>query len=172
MQYYPTPPAEPRGRPEQPAARRPNSVWSPGYWDWQGDRYVWRPGFWVAFQPDWVWVPAHYVWTPSGCLFVDGYWDLPVARRGTPFAPVYFAQPVYRQPQFVYTPTIGLVASALADEPLRPAELQPVLLRPKSTLPEFKEPTAGQPQVDAVVQLLVAAVGATVVVDPGAILPL
>ena len=112
VQYYPVPPASLEAGPSSPPPSA-NSVWSPGYWDWQGDHFVWRPGFWVSFQPDWVWVPAHYVWTPNGCLFVDGYWDLPVVRRGTPFAPVYFVQPVVRQPRLVYTPTISLLASVM-----------------------------------------------------------
>ena len=56
----------------------------------KGPNYAWRPGFWGAVQPNWIWMPAHYVWTPSGYLFVGGYWDLPVANRGLMFAPVYY----------------------------------------------------------------------------------
>ena len=58
-------------------------------------------------------MPAHYVWTPSGYLFVPGYWDLPVANRGLMFAPVYYPQPVYAQPGFVFTPSISIVGSAV-----------------------------------------------------------
>ena len=58
-------------------------------------------------------MPAHYVWTPSGYLFVGGYWDLPVANRGLMFAPVYYPQPVYAQPSFVFTPSISIVGSAV-----------------------------------------------------------
>ena len=58
-------------------------------------------------------MPAHYVWTPSGYLFVPGYWDLPVANRGLMFAPVYYPQPVYAQPNFVFTPSISIVGSAV-----------------------------------------------------------
>ena len=42
-----------------------------------------------------------------------GYWDLPVANRGLMFAPVYYPQPVYAQPNFVFTPSIGIVGSAV-----------------------------------------------------------
>jgi hypothetical protein len=91
----------------------PNVAWTPGYWSWQGSSYVWRPGFWGAVQPNWIWMPAHYVWTPSGYLFVAGYWDLPVANRGLMFAPVYYPQPVYTQPSFVFTPSISIVGSAV-----------------------------------------------------------
>ncbi len=128
VQYYPIPPASLEVGPSSPPPSA-NSVWSPGYWDWQGDRFVWRPGFWVSFQPDWIWVPAHYVWTPNGCLFVDGYWDLPVVRRGTPFAPVYFAQPVVRQTRLVYTPTISLLASAMVASLFVRPSCNQVLLR-------------------------------------------
>ena len=91
----------------------PNVAWTPGYWSWQGSSYAWRPGFWGAVQPNWIWMPAHYVWTPSGYLFVAGYWDLPVANRGLMFAPVYYPQPVYAQPNFVFTPSISIVGPAV-----------------------------------------------------------
>ena len=74
---------------------RPTQTWLPGCWIWQQDRYVWRPGFWANVQSDWVWIPAHYVWAPRGYVFVDGYWDYSVARRGVLFAPVYFNSNVY-----------------------------------------------------------------------------
>ena len=38
-----------------------------------------------------MWVPAHYVWTPGGCVFVEGYWDHPLHMRGLLFAPVRIA---------------------------------------------------------------------------------
>ncbi len=50
---------------------------------------------------------------PSGYLFVAGYWDLPVANRGLMFAPVYYPQPVYAQANFVFTPSIAIVGSAV-----------------------------------------------------------
>lgn len=112
VDYYPTPPASLEAGPNSPAPAA-GAIWSPGYWFWQDQRYLWRPGFWVNYQPDWVWVPAHYVWTPNGYLFVTGYWDLPAIRRGTCFAPIYFSQPIYARPAFVYTPTISLVATVL-----------------------------------------------------------
>ena len=112
VQYLPAPPASIEAGPSSPAPVA-GAVWTPGFWLWEGGRYVWRPGFWMAYQPDWIWVPAHYVWTPGGYLFVNGYWDRSLERRGTPFAPVYFAQPVYQQPQFVYTPAITLLATAM-----------------------------------------------------------
>jgi hypothetical protein len=110
--YLPPPPASVEAGPNSPQPG-PNVAWTPGYWFWEGGAYVWRPGFWAAVQPNWIWMPAHYVWTPSGYLFVPGYWDLPVANRGLMFAPVYYPQPVYVQPGFVFTPSISIVGSAM-----------------------------------------------------------
>jgi len=110
--YLPPPPQSLETGPTTPQPS-PNVAWTPGYWSWQGTNYVWRPGFWGAVQPNWIWIPAHYVWTPSGYLFVAGYWDLPVANRGLMFAPVYYPQPVYAQPNFVFTPSISIVGSAV-----------------------------------------------------------
>jgi hypothetical protein len=110
--YLPPPPKSLETGPTTPQPS-PNTGWTPGYWSWQGGGYAWRPGFWAAVQPNWIWMPAHYVWTPSGYLFVPGYWDLPVANRGLMFAPVYYPQPVYAQPGFVFTPSISIVGSAV-----------------------------------------------------------
>ena len=33
-------------------------------------------------QPNWVWIPPHYVCTPGGYLFVEGYWDFPWPTAG------------------------------------------------------------------------------------------
>ena len=75
-------------------------VYVPGTWAWRG-HYLWRPGFWIGHRPDWVWTPARYVWSPAGFVFVDGYWDYPLATRGVLFAPVYFDRRVIVQPAFV-----------------------------------------------------------------------
>ena len=111
-QYLPTPPDSLEAGPNAPAPG-PEYSWSPGYWQWMGGNYAWRPGFWVQAQPNWSWSPAHYNWTPNGSLFVDGYWDRPVQTRGTLFAPVYFQQPVYRQPGYSYTPGLSILAGSL-----------------------------------------------------------
>ena len=110
--YMPAPPASLESGPNTPQPSA-NVAWTPGYWVWQGNAYAWRPGFWANVQPNWIWIPPHYVWSPSGYLFVPGYWDLPVANRGLMFAPVYYPQPVYAQPGFVFTPSITIVGSAV-----------------------------------------------------------
>jgi len=89
VQYLPEPPPAADQGPSTPAPDD-DSFYVPGCWVYQDTRYLWRPGHWVGYQPDWIWIPATYVWTPNGYLFVDGYWDHPLERRGLLFAPVRF----------------------------------------------------------------------------------
>lgn len=112
VQYLPEPPASLENGPTSPQPSA-NAVWAPGMWVWQTNQYQWRPGFWVANQPGWMWVPASNSWTPNGYVSNPGFWDYPLASRGMPFAPVYFSQPLYNRPNFMYTPGVGLVTSAL-----------------------------------------------------------
>jgi hypothetical protein len=56
----------------------------------------------VAYRPGWVWVPAHYIWTPGGCVFIEGYWDRPLEARGLLFAPVRVVRRLLAG--WVYTP--------------------------------------------------------------------
>ena len=76
----------------------------PGIWTYQQTRYMWRPGFWFRNRANWTWNPAYYTWTPSGCLYNDGYWDHPLDERGLLFASVRFGRGWDNQrytPQFV-----------------------------------------------------------------------
>ena len=104
VEYLPEPPATVEIGPNI-AASSTDQTWLPGCWVWHQDRYAWRPGFWANVQPNWVWVPAHYVWAPRGYVFVDGYWDHSISRRGVLFAPVYFDEGIYTHPGYSYTPT-------------------------------------------------------------------
>ena len=105
VSYLPAPPAaadiDPPG-----AAPGADVAWIPGCWVWQDGRYVQRAGYWMRQEADWVWQPAHYHWTPRGYVFVEGYWDYPLDRRGVLFAPVFFEANTYRQRGFVYSPTV------------------------------------------------------------------
>jgi hypothetical protein len=112
VQYLPEPPASLENGPNAPPPSA-NATWAPGNWVWQGDGYAWRPGFWVEPQGNWMWTPASFAYTPNGYLYNAGYWDYPLASRGQPFAPVAFSQPLYAQPNFLYTPSVGLLTSAL-----------------------------------------------------------
>lgn len=89
--------------------------WTPGCWVWQQDRYAWRAGYWAQGRADWVWVPAYYVWTPRGVIFVDGFWDYPVERRGLLFAPIYYESRGYARRGYSYTPRIAISLSFFND---------------------------------------------------------
>ncbi|HEX3152898.1 MAG TPA: hypothetical protein VHR66_32800 [Gemmataceae bacterium] len=110
VEYLPPPPETIEAGPSTEAVDA-NQVWIPGCWVWHQTRFQWRPGFWSTANPDWVWTPAHYEYTPSGYLFVEGYWDYPLLNRGLLFAPVAFTSvPI----GFVYTPSVVIDARFLA----------------------------------------------------------
>jgi hypothetical protein len=102
VEFLPPPP-DPMAEAVTAAPSR-DDVYVPGTWVFHDTRYMWRPGFWLTNRPGWVWVPAQYLWTPRGYLFVDGYWDFPLANRGLLFAPVWLAPGSYVRPGWVYRP--------------------------------------------------------------------
>lgn len=102
IEYLPAPPATLEEGPQ--GAGSPDNIWIPGCWERHDGRYVWRPGFWEQGRPNWVWEPAHYVSTPRGCVFVDGYWDYPLHHRGVAFLPIYCSSRVYGRADFRYSP--------------------------------------------------------------------
>lgn len=112
--YLPAPPASVEVGPNiaPPSA---DYNWTPGCWVWYQGRYAWRPGYWVVGRSDWYWCPAYYVWTPRGYVFVDGYWDYSVERRGVLFAPVYFESRVYARRGYYYSPTIVINLAVFHD---------------------------------------------------------
>jgi hypothetical protein len=110
--YLPPPPQPLEAGPSSPALT-PNHLWIDGHWVWQQNRYAWQAGYWLEQGPEMVWIPAHYVWTPRGYVFVRGYWDYQFARRGVMFAPLHYAQPIYRTPRYYYSPTIVLDIDAV-----------------------------------------------------------
>jgi hypothetical protein len=112
--YLPAPPATVEVGPniEAPSA---DYGWTPGCWVWYEGRFAWRPGYWVEGRSDWDWSPAYYAWTPRGYVFVDGYWDYSVERRGVLFAPVYFESGVYARRGYHYSPTIAIGVGVFSD---------------------------------------------------------
>jgi cytochrome c553 len=88
--------------------------WIPGTWIYRHGRYSWFAGQWAPVHRGWTWVPARYVWTPRGHVFVDGYWDYELSRRGVLFAPVTFRHifPVWG---FVHRPSIVLDPERLTE---------------------------------------------------------
>jgi hypothetical protein len=71
---------------------------------WRQTQFFWRVGYWMDHRPGWVWCPAHYVRTPGGCLFVNGYWDLPLHERGLLFCPVRVPRTVLAT-RWTYSPS-------------------------------------------------------------------
>ncbi len=114
VEYLPEPPATAENGPNI-AAPSPDNIWLPGSWMWNQDRYAWRPGFWAGAQPNWDWVPSHYIWAPRGYVYVDGYWDYSIGRRGVLFAPVFFNGGMYTQPGFSYSPSTVINPAVFAD---------------------------------------------------------
>ena len=113
--YYLPPPPETLETGPNVDPPSPDYEWTPGCWVWSDGRYAWRAGYWMEGRADWVWIPAGYIWTPRGVLFLDGFWDYPVERRGVLFAPVYYRshRPVRRG--YSYSPQIVISLSVFTD---------------------------------------------------------
>ena len=102
VQYLEQPPESlERGPSTKPPTE--NYFWVPGCWVHR-TKWLWRAGHWRRFRANSVWVQDHYVWTPRGVIFVDGYWDRRFALRGQLYAPVYISPVVFSRPLFVYRP--------------------------------------------------------------------
>ena len=114
VSYLPAPPRSIESGPSV-AAVSSNHTWLPGTWVYQRNNYVWRSGYWAAPRENWVYVPATYVWTPRGHIFVDGYWDYAIPRRGVVFAPVHFHRPVYAVAGYRHTPRLVISLSVFTD---------------------------------------------------------
>ncbi len=112
LEYSEVPPESLEAGPSSPAPSD-DVFWIPGNWVSSAREYRWRPGYWHPYREDWAWVSARYVWTPRGCIFIPGYWDYTLARRGFLFAPVYFRTPVYLHAGFHYRPTCWIGSDAL-----------------------------------------------------------
>jgi hypothetical protein len=110
----PEPPAPLETTPSLPAPDD-DSTYVPGTWVYRDTRYLWRPGYWAPFRPGLVWVPARYLWTPSGYIFIDGYWDLPLESRGLLFSPVAFNGTPWIDPAWCYRPSFVVSVGALFD---------------------------------------------------------
>jgi hypothetical protein len=53
----------------------PGYVWTNGYHEWVGGRYVWHEGVWVKPpHPHAVWVEHRWVHRNGGYVFVAGHW--------------------------------------------------------------------------------------------------
>jgi len=111
--YLPEPPKTPELAPpgDPPAA---DSFYVPGNYVWADTDYRWRAGYWARVQPGYVWVSSHYRWTPSGYIYISGYWDLALSRRGVLFAPI-IVDPLRVETRFVYTPAFVVRDTVVVD---------------------------------------------------------
>ncbi len=105
--YLPTPPTSLEEGPSSPAPGA-DYFYVPGSWAYQSNDYQWQPGYWSGVQENWVWIPSQYVWTPRGCVHQQGHWDYDVPHRGVMFSPVYYQQPIYRNPNYSYRPQYSI----------------------------------------------------------------
>ena len=107
LSYLPFPPRSKEQGPVD-AAPTADQVWIPGGWRFDDivNEYQWEDGEWTNADPRWTWVADRYVWTPSGALFVPGYWDYPLDERGVLFASMKFQTLPSDLPQLSYTPSI------------------------------------------------------------------
>jgi hypothetical protein len=114
IEYLPEPPATVE---YGPATESPgiDYIWAPGCWMWQQTRYIWRPGHWIHDYPGWIWCPCQYVYTPRGYVFVDGFWDYSVRRRGVLFAPVFLTASLFGRPRFTYSPSVVIDIDVVVD---------------------------------------------------------
>ena len=92
----------PIGGPASVPAPTPASVFIPGTWYYQQTR-MWRQA--TGWSPRWAGCGFGTSVDSGGYVFLEGHWDLDLARRGMMFAPIYFTSPIYRRPSWFYRPT-------------------------------------------------------------------
>ncbi|WP_425614499.1 hypothetical protein NA78x_004368 [Anatilimnocola sp. NA78] len=111
-EYLPAPPETVDAGPNTQAPTG-EEIWIPGVWSWQQDRYVWRAGYWSRGSQNWIWTNAHYVYTPRGYVYVSGYWDYNLPRRGILYAPAYFRGPIAQG--YRYSPSVVINTAQFID---------------------------------------------------------
>lgn len=53
---------------------RPGYAWAPGYWRWNGRRYVWASGRYMTSRPGLIWHPGHWAHRGGGWAYREGFW--------------------------------------------------------------------------------------------------
>jgi hypothetical protein len=73
--HAPSPPPAPRAEPRpQPV---PELVWAPGFWQWDGARWIWIAGAWQRPPaPGATWLPDRWEIRPRGAVFLPGGWRI------------------------------------------------------------------------------------------------
>ncbi len=58
-----------------PAAPGSGYVWTSGYQQWDGSKFVWQPGQWQKPPREHaIWMAARWEKTPEGYVFIEGRW--------------------------------------------------------------------------------------------------
>ncbi len=71
----PPPPAPPPQAEVVYAQPRPDAVWIPGYWTYDGAQYVWIGGFWSVPPPyHHQYIAAHWANRGGSYVYVHAYW--------------------------------------------------------------------------------------------------
>jgi hypothetical protein len=65
----------PAARIEVVPSPRPGQTWAPGYWSWDGGRYVWVEGRWIEARPGFYWVPERWEQRERRHHFEPGHWE-------------------------------------------------------------------------------------------------
>jgi hypothetical protein len=99
----------------QPVATRPNTIWTPGYWQYGRGGYYWVPGAWVA--PPYVgalWTPGYWGADGQRYRFHNGYWGRHVGfyggvSYGGGYAGTGYRGGYWRGDQFYYNQAVNRV---------------------------------------------------------------
>jgi hypothetical protein len=62
-------PAPPPPRWERTPRPRHGYIWSPGHWEWQGNRHAWVTGIWIEARPG-------YAYAAPSWIQRDGHWEM------------------------------------------------------------------------------------------------
>lgn len=54
---------------------RAGYLWSPGHWEWRGNRHEWTTGVWIAERPGYVYHPAAWAQRDGRWYMEQGRWD-------------------------------------------------------------------------------------------------
>ena len=60
-----------------PVTHKPGYTWSPGFWDWRGEKYEWVKGEWIKERPGYRWEAWYWGSEGDQWYFVRGRY-LPV----------------------------------------------------------------------------------------------
>ncbi len=73
--HAPAPPPAPRAEATPPP--RPALAWTPGYWQWDGARWLWIAGAWrQPPSPSATWIPDCWLRRAAGAVFLPGGWSV------------------------------------------------------------------------------------------------